>query len=683
MNSRITFAVLSALAAGGVCAQEAQQAAESTLEEIVVTAEKSSKSLQDTATSIAVFSEADILGQAGMDSSADLFSRIANVTLEGKAGTLPSVRGVDGTGPTSGANAFLGGTRSRLAVQIDGRPLGFNETVYGASALWDVQQVEVLRGPQSTLQGRNAIAGTLAIKTKDPTFDWQGGLRLVGGNYDERQGSFYLSGPLVDEQLAFRVAYDQHEYDSFVNMPLLYPGVDDPQRYEIQTARAKLLIQPKALEGFRTVLAVNYMKFLGPQAEIIHFPFDDHQMYLGYSPRFEPSSTSAVAATTWELSDRLTFENTLSYSDYAANRYTFPGDGVATVDGRETVVEPRLRYVSADGRMNALFGIYSYSASQDEMLDLSAFLGEFGLMFFDDSTRNIAAFTQIDYSLSDRFDVTVGGRFERETRERTGGNLFVVDLDETYETFLPKLGLAWHLNERWTVGLVASKSYNGGGAAFTFQPPFTNYEYEPEYAWNYEAYWRAKLGDGRVFLTGNVFYSDFEDYQLDFDINPDPAIFSFIVANGDKVEAYGAEFGARWLAVPGLTLSADVGVLETQIVSYPGNSIEGNELSRSPGLTGRLGALYARGNFDAGLAASYTGGYFDDVANRPRETTEAFWLANLQMGYTFGKVRVFGAAENLFDENAFTGISRGFTQEGDLAYVVNPRTYRVGVTVNF
>jgi iron complex outermembrane receptor protein len=688
MNARITLAALSAATVASFASTarsaEAVEPDTNRLEEIVVTAEKVSRSLQDTATSIAVFSEEDLQARAGLDSTADLYSRIANVTIEGKTGSLPAVRGVDGTGPTTGAGAFLGGTRSRLAIQLDGRPLGFNESAYGANALWDVQQVEVLRGPQSTLQGRNAIAGTLAIKTKDPTYDWQGGLRLAGGDYDNRQGSFYASGPLVEDQLAFRVAYDRNEFDSFLVIPLHYPGVDDPEHYRIETMRAKLLIEPKALPGFKTVLSVNKLEFYGPQAEFVQHPFDDHVMYLNYSPRFEPHSTSAVAATSWELSENLTFENTLSYSDFGAERYSLPGDGIAHVDGHETVIEPRLRYEGADGRLKMLFGIYNYRASQSEFLDLSAFLGDAGIMNFSDSTSNTAAFTQLDYALSDQFELTVGGRYERETRERSGGNLFIVDLDKTYNSFLPKLGLAWHVNSAWTLGTVVGRSYGGGGAAFTFQPPFTNYEYEPEYVWNYETYWRAKLLDGKVFFTGNFFYSDFEDYQLELDINPDPQVFSFIVGNGKKVEAYGAEVGLRWLAATALTLSADAGLLRTKIVDYPGNSIEGNELARAPEFTARLGATYRHSSgFDMSIDANYTAAYFDDVANRPRERTEAYWLANAQVGYRFGGVRIFASAQNIFDDNSVTGISRGDTQEGDIAYIVRPRTWRAGVTMDF
>src|SRR3546814_6901795 len=76
------------------------------------------------------------------------------------------------------SDAFIAGSRPRINMQLDGRPLSYNEIIFGDSELWDVEQIEVLRGAQSTLQGRNAMAGTIATKTNDPTFDSEGALRF-------------------------------------------------------------------------------------------------------------------------------------------------------------------------------------------------------------------------------------------------------------------------------------------------------------------------------------------------------------------------------------------------------------------------------------------------------------------------------------------------------------------------
>ena len=96
-------------------------------------------------------------------SSEGVLGNIANVTSSGTQNLAPAVRGVDGTGPAQGADAFLGGTRPRLNITVDGRTASYNEVIFGELGLWDVSQVEVFRGTQSLLQGRNSIAGNVML----------------------------------------------------------------------------------------------------------------------------------------------------------------------------------------------------------------------------------------------------------------------------------------------------------------------------------------------------------------------------------------------------------------------------------------------------------------------------------------------------------------------------------------
>lgn len=196
----IYAAVAAALASGTAQAQDVASAAQqaTTLDRVVVTAEKQGRSQQDTATSTVVLDDRTLQSR-GLDDSRGVLANAANVTSVGTGNYAPAVRGVDGTGPAQGADAFFAGTRPRLNVSMDGRAVSYNELVFSGSSLWDVEQAELLRGPQSLLQGRNAIAGTLAIKTKDPAWAHEGGLRLLGGEHGRRQGAFYLSGPFAGD----------------------------------------------------------------------------------------------------------------------------------------------------------------------------------------------------------------------------------------------------------------------------------------------------------------------------------------------------------------------------------------------------------------------------------------------------------------------------------------------------
>ncbi|MGH8444256.1 MAG: TonB-dependent receptor plug domain-containing protein, partial [Solimonas sp.] len=202
-----------------------------TLPTVIVTAEKSGKSLMDTGTS-AVVLDANDIEKRGLLSAKDVLANIPNIVYPGTGNIAPAIRGVDSTGASQGSDAFIAGSRPRINIQIDGRPLSYNEIIFADTDLWDIDQVEVLRGAQSTLQGRNAIAGTIAIKTADPTFNSEGALRVGGGNYDQRRISAMLSGPLAgvfgDSHVAYRIAADYSTSSSANGGWVSYPSVDDP-----------------------------------------------------------------------------------------------------------------------------------------------------------------------------------------------------------------------------------------------------------------------------------------------------------------------------------------------------------------------------------------------------------------------------------------------------------------------
>ncbi|PWK82720.1 TonB-dependent receptor [Fulvimonas soli] len=668
-------------AAGNASAQERQDGtkpAAVTLDTVKVTAEKSDRSLKDTPTSTVVLDGAT-LDERGLDDSSEALQHIPNVTSTAGGNFAPAVRGVDGTGSAQGADAFFAGSRARLNVQIDGRPASYNEVVFGDSSLWDVEQIEMLRGPQSTLQGRNAIAGTLAIKTRDPSWTPEAGVRLVAGNQAHGQAAFYLSGPLVDGQLAFRLAGDDQMRSSFVNFQP-FPGASDPGHYAMRTLRGKLLYAPRALDGFQTLLTLQHADARGPQVVTERRPFGDHQALSPQMPVFEPRSDSAIADTKWQLDERLRFENLLSATDLEVHRYATPGAGIARIDTREYMLEPRLRLERGDGWLSGVAGVHLYRTNQREFIDFPVDER------FRDRVDTGALFGEGVVALRDNLDLTVGARYERERHRRHGGDgaVVAIGVDETDKVFLPKLGLAWRPDAQWTLGVFAARGYNGGGGGITYEVPIVNYSYRPEYVRNYEGYFRAELAGGRLEWTGNVFYGDYRNMQLPFDLNPDPNVWSVVVRNADRARNYGAETGLRWLARPGLELYGSLGLLKTEVTRYPGSGIEGHEFARAPSATADLGASWrGAGGFEANLDARYSDAYWSDIENQPRGRTDPYWLVNAKAGYRLGEVYAFVYADNLFDRDVPILIEPGATRAQDGAVMAQPRSYGVGIQWDF
>jgi iron complex outermembrane recepter protein len=678
------FAPALALAAEQtIAANDKAGVEDQTLKTVIVIADKIGRSVMNTPTSISVLDANDLASRAGLNTSKDILANIPNIIYTGTGNIAPTIRGIDTTGASQGGDAFIAGSRSRLNMQIDGRPASYNEIVFGDSALWDVQQVEVLRGAQSTLQGRNAIGGTIVTKTNDPTFEPEGALRLAGGNFDQLRASAMASVPLIDDTLALRLSGDWFKRTSFVDGWESFPGVDDPGDFKGVNARAKLLFVPQSIPEWKALFTWNHSDYTGPQTENVDRPFGNRNTSYLHEPVFQPKTNSAIIDTSYVLNDTFTLEGLATGTDLDIRRKAPVGDGIALIEGREYMIEPRLRFQD-DTLGNGVVGIHTFRTHQDESLDI------IGGLSFRDRMDTVALFGETTLPLNEVFDLIVGARYEEETHERSGGNpdrSVLVDLDETYRAFLPKLGISWHLDPQTTVGALISRGYNGGGAGaaydeITFQT--TNYQYDPEYVWTYELFGRSEVADGRVQLTANIFYSDYKDMQLTYDLTPaDTSDYSYVVTNADKVKTVGAEFGSTWLVNPGWELYANVGVLKTKISSYSGSGYQGNDLPNSPSVSFSGGVSWNSESWDANLGTRYADSYYSDISNQPRSEVDPYWVANAQLGYTIDKVRLYGQVQNLFDSDKPIALYPGATREEDGANMLAPRTYTVGVEAKF
>ena len=201
--NRVFASLISVLSIAGVQAEEAQDSLQS-MENIIVVGEKTERSLKDTTSSVSVITE-EVLKSMQHLTVSDAVADVANVVV--LSGAVPDIRGVSGNGSATGFHSFTGGAKARVSTLIDGVSEPFVADLTGDSGIWDVEQIEVFRGPQSTSNGRNSIGGAVYIKTKDPTFDWEGAARMGFRNEENYvDTSLMLSGPLVEEELAFRIA---------------------------------------------------------------------------------------------------------------------------------------------------------------------------------------------------------------------------------------------------------------------------------------------------------------------------------------------------------------------------------------------------------------------------------------------------------------------------------------------
>ncbi len=645
------------------------------LEGVMVTGEIIDRPLSKTGVSVEVLDEDALKKRPGLTTVRDVLERTSNITMVTGTGKAPTIRGIDGTGPAENAIAFFAGSRPRLNWQIDGRSASFNEIAYGDLGIWDLSRIELLRGAQNTLTGRNSIAGTMIVKTNDPSFKKEAALQIATGNLDQRRGSVMANVP-VNDKVAIRVAADWYESVSPVNYEG-YEGESNPGEKESLTLRGKVLFQPTADTSL--LLTANHSKHKEPNSEIIVKPFSDNISNFPNQPTHEPETDSFIAEFDTKLNETLSLGINASYTDIKFVRNALPGTTNLLLEADEYVFEPNIRYENNSG-LTVVTGLYFFNARQDEFIEVA------GGQNYKDKTDTAAIYTETVIPLNESFDLSLGLRYEQEKRERTTSetSLLQVSHDETYHTLLPKFGLTWYPQDHLTFGFLVSRGYNTGGEGIVIAPPFTSHTYKPEYVWNYEIFGRQSFADGRITTTQNIFYSRYKDMQLPFDLTPtNSADEAFETRNADAVETYGAELGITYKINNEFDTYGGVGLLHTKITDYKNSDVEGNELLTAPELTATAGVTWTKHNWSAGFSGQYTSDYFTSIANNSGSKTDSYFVANAQLAYDFKNYRIFASARNLFDSDKSVASYAGNTIAEDRAVLQQPRTVMVGFQAAF
>lgn len=675
LDIRIKTLLVAGVAASAIAGGTARAAdAAPATSDIVVTAERANRTLRETSSSVVVSTREDIDKASGVYSLNDLLGRIPNILATEPGNDMPAVRGVDGTGPGGGPTAFFAGGRPRFSYLVDGRTLSFNEATFGDTSLWDIDQVEVYRGPQSTLLGRNAIAGVVAIRTADPSFDWRGAARGTVGNRDETRLSGAVGGPIVPDVLAFRASADWQRSQDFIDFAP-YPRVDNPGRYDTKTFRGKLLLTPSP--GLRSLLTVSYQDGRQPQSNWVKKPYQQRvSIDSGLAqPVFRARTTTGIADTSLELGGVFSLQLLLSATDFRIDRYAVPTTANARIDGTEYLVQPLLRYGTREDRISGFVAAYVFRSRQDETNDL------FGGGAYRDETDTNAVFGEITVRPADTLSVIVGARYEEEKRFRLGATgPLVTDFRETYKEFLPKATVSLDAGSDVTLGVSAGRGYNAGGSSITLSFPFQQYTYEPEYVWSYEGFVRAGLGSD-ISLTGNIFYSRYKDMQLPYYINA----LSIEIRNAERAKTYGAELGVAWRPSPGNELYANAGLLETRVDRYDADTrAEGNELPRAPAFSLAAGfSLSPDGAFELGADVRYSSAYFSEVLNDARGRVDPYAVVNGRVAYNVGPARLFFTVRNLLNSGSTILKGLSFAPADDYAVLLEPRKVSAGVELRF
>ena len=654
------------------------------LNPLIVSGERVERTVFETSSSVVVITGEEIEDTPAFSDVEDVLDFVPNVVTAGTSNDGPSIRGVDTSGILEGGNAFLGGTRPRATITVDGRPLGFNEFIYGETSVWDLERLEVFRGPQTSAQGVNSIAGAIYVVTADPTFEPEVKVQGEIGSDEQRRMSAAFSGPIVTDELAGRVAVDFQRRDSFVNFDTTADYGPNPNEFENLLARTKLLWEPAALPELSTKITFSFTQSEAPQVEQVRVPFKDLESAFLNSATWRTTAYAGIHDLSYAFSDNLEFSNRFSITDYKIERFAFPeGNGGANIDGLQLTNETNLNWQLPDQGLSGLAGVYYEQTKDEEAADFSLFLG---LGEFDDTRTSLGLFGEVTYDVTDQLDLTAGLRYQRDNQDRDGSfGPFTVDFDETFDALLPKFVIGYDVTDDLRVGALAVRGFNPGGTTISFIDGSQD-TFEDETVWNFEAFGRARLFDDRLSLNANAFYSVYSDFQIFTIVGFTPGGDRIVEAsNADKAVSYGLELTTDFQATDSFHVFAGLGLLDTEIADFSESEdpdIEGNQFERAPHVTFSIGADYELiDNLTLGGRLRYVGSYFSDADNTQDLEAGDYVVADFQLSYAYENLEAYAFVNNAFDE--FYVITERQVGPGRSAIVGTPREYGVGLRISF
>lgn len=705
------------------------------LDPIIIQGEKIARDVFSTYTSTGVTTAQD-LKDYSRNTIGQALNAMGNVrSFETGAGNSSFIiRGLNADGVTQPSRSA-----PVISVVVDGAQQGIEATRRGTRGVWDVEQIEVLRGPQSTLQGRDSLAGSVQIKTKDPTWTPEVAVEGIAGNNDFFSGAFAVSAPIIEDQLAFRLS--GQGWRSTRDIDYVDPALAELGKDEFQEIRGKLLFTPEALPGFTGLFTFSHTHDKPSWAMVTGPDFFDRRFVDGDLMTAEFRDTSVnryIADLSYEITPDWTVRSVTSFVDTNVE-ITAPGSSVFIRDdsreGSDWSQDVRLTYESADSPFSGVFGLFAgrFESQQDSRIQvhpdrvdvsgISAMLGfpvtlpagaqPFQTLTSSNRTESVAAYADMRYRLTDQWTVMAGGRllYDRVSARNHGSVLnqentilswlFMgggsgpldpyLDFDQLDENnaisntaFLPKLGLAFDITENQTVAATVSKGYRAGFSELIVGTTTIN-TVEPEYLWSYDLAYRSRWLDDTLHLNANVFYYDYRNQQIPI---IDVSTGQTRTANVGKSHSYGAELEARWLPDPSIELFSSIGLLKTRFdegsVSINGAMVPlaGNAFPEAPTVTASLGGIWRhQSGFFAGGDVSFTGGYYSlgDLENTLSRKVSSFTLVNAQLGYETDNFSVAAFAKNIFDKQYLTGIGEGGTQ----ATIGDGRSFGLRVTGRF
>ncbi|HTU09954.1 MAG TPA: TonB-dependent receptor [Allosphingosinicella sp.] len=671
--------------------------------EVVVTARRREETLQDVPVAITAVS-GDTLERRGINSVREVaaLSPGLNISSDGAGRAFVSIRGVGVT--------LVQSVQPGVGLFVDGvyRP----STAYLNNPLLDVERIEVLRGPQGTLYGKNTLGGAINVITRTPGNELAvRGIASYAGPDDSWLVAGSISLPVITDQLAIRIAGSHREQDGFLTNSVIG---GDANPLNTDSINGTIRFAPG---GGNVVLTINgyydwvngtntpYSRVTGPTDYRRDVPTNAlgrvEYRYRGINARLvAPLESINSTLTLTAAYDARNGESPDSDVDFGPANIarSFGEDRLRT-----RTLEARFESELSD-QISTLFGLfYSNETTHADSTTVIVPLARIGRSLNDTDADTYAAFGTIFWRPNDQWEVAAGLRYDHENRQAIGSvsvngvGAALPDAQIKSDEWEPRVTVTRHWNNRFMSYASVARGYRGGG----FNAPTAPVRaYQGDSAWTYEFGSRYVSADRRFNISGAVFYNDYSNYIGLNSIAPSSAGgFVTVDLNTGDVESYGAELEASFRITPQWTVSGGLTYMHARITdstaytAVTGRLLSSDRLTFQPDWTYSLNSDYAipLGAEDTLTLSAGLTGKGSRLAATLNQTTPTFLdgytLVNASIAYRHGPVELSVFANNILQEDYFesyieqTTLALAGIPPSDVGIIGDRR--RIGARVRF
>jgi len=700
------------------------------LSEAVVTANKREEDIMKVATSITSLSAKKIEDNRiwGLGDLAALVPNYAYQELGVAYEQIQSIRGIQAFSENPAVSTYIDDVNN-LDILANG------------SALTDIERIEVLRGPQGTLFGRNAMGGVVNIITKKPTNKTSGFVEAGVGNQGLQRYSAGFKTPIVKDKLFFGFTGLFQTKDGFYINDTTGTGATDGS------------INGKKLGGTKNLYGNLFLKWLPSSRLMLTLNIKGQRDWSNNSTYMVSQFNDSVGfADPNKLNlgrigqdQRNIFNNSL-VAKYSGNNFTltsisayqnirmgykdiyFPGYYSSFYDKKPGELLPPQVVYSQEVRINSnndkrfqyTAGIYGFSQKShggDNVYELSESdaaayglaTGSYIISRNDAKNYGLAGFGELSYQLADKFKATVGLRYDYENRQSTFNGFgdavlvngevtnYVADTTAkgTYSAFSPKLALSYAVNDHANVYATYNRGFRAGGINAQRFTTSTNAKqtFDPEYSDNFEIGYKTSLAQNKVSIAASAFLIKWKDMQMSNIVSP----FTYALENVGNSQSMGLELEVSAIPVKGLQVDGSVGLNKTKYEDFELTRVDyttgvetktqvaGNSLSNTPGHTIYLGAQYEFGITKKLKTVVHgdirnIGKYYADMQNSIKQPT--YTLVNTRIGLNYNSYGLFFWGQNLTSER-YLLYGSADSSFGRNVIMSSPSTYGVTLSARF